>query len=90
MLHDFNGGDAVGTDGSFPSGGLIFDSARNLYGATAGAGAYGYGTVFETARQPQARCRTLRFITNSRSHSGDDSGKNLSTLCVNCYAGIHH
>jgi len=53
VLHDFNGGDAVGTDGSFPSGGLIFDSAGNLYGATAGAGVYGYGTVCEIARQPQ-------------------------------------
>jgi len=42
-----------GTDGSFPSGGLIFDASGNLYGTTqeGGAhvcGAYGpCGTVFE-------------------------------------------
>jgi len=37
-----------GTDGNTPFGGLIFDSVGNLYGTTAGGGAYGnYGAVFE-------------------------------------------
>jgi uncharacterized repeat protein (TIGR03803 family) len=35
------------TDGLGPAGGLIFDGAGNLYGATTGGGAYGYGAVFE-------------------------------------------
>jgi uncharacterized repeat protein (TIGR03803 family) len=35
------------TDGGQPAGGLIFDGAGNLYGATIDGGAYGYGTVFE-------------------------------------------
>ena len=39
-------------DGAFPSGGLLFDSAGNIYGTTNGGGAYcenngGCGTVYE-------------------------------------------
>jgi uncharacterized repeat protein (TIGR03803 family) len=37
----------AGTDGSDPVGGVSFDSAGNLYGTTAGGGAYGYGIVFQ-------------------------------------------
>jgi uncharacterized repeat protein (TIGR03803 family) len=36
-----------GTDGEGPWAGLIFDVAGNLYGTTAGGGAYGGGTAFE-------------------------------------------
>jgi hypothetical protein len=84
VLHDFDGGDGVGTDGSSPSGGLIFDSAGNLYGATA--------RVWEpmaTAGYSRSRgsLSTWGLITNSCSQSGDDSGEKLS---VNCHAGIHH
>ena len=53
VLHNF--GD--GKDGARPSGGLIFDSAGNLYGTTTEGGAYGQscsnepcGTVFRLAR----------------------------------------
>jgi uncharacterized repeat protein (TIGR03803 family) len=35
------------TDGGEPRGGLIMDSAGNLYGTTFHGGASGYGTVFE-------------------------------------------
>ena len=35
------------TDGEFPVGGLIFDSAGNLYGSTVAGGYYGDGTVYE-------------------------------------------
>jgi uncharacterized repeat protein (TIGR03803 family) len=42
QLYTFTGG----TDGRNPVG-LVFDSAGNLYGTTAGGGTYGFGTVFE-------------------------------------------
>lgn len=43
VLHNFGSG----AGGSSPNGGLIFDSAGNLYGVTVGGGTYGGGTVFE-------------------------------------------
>ncbi len=42
-LHQFTGG----KDGANPDGGLIFDSAGNLYGTTPLGGADGYGVVFK-------------------------------------------
>lgn len=43
VLYAFAGGE----DGSSPEGTLIFDSAGNLYGTTAGGGKHDAGTVFE-------------------------------------------
>ena len=42
VLYTFTGG----ADGAFP-GGLVQDSAGNLYGTTRGGGLSGYGTVFK-------------------------------------------
>jgi uncharacterized repeat protein (TIGR03803 family) len=42
-LHDFT----QFPDGASPVGSLIFDSFGNVYGTTAGGGAFGSGTVFE-------------------------------------------
>ena len=42
ILHSFSG-----SDGSAPYGGLIFDSAGNLYGTTATGGSHGFGTIFK-------------------------------------------
>jgi uncharacterized repeat protein (TIGR03803 family) len=44
ILHAFDGTDGVG-----PLGGVIMDSANNLYGTTDGGGTYGYGTIFKLA-----------------------------------------
>jgi uncharacterized repeat protein (TIGR03803 family) len=47
VLYSFAGGSS---DGAGPMAGLTFDSAGNLYGATAfGGSPYGYGTVFKLA-----------------------------------------
>jgi len=44
VVHSFNND---GTDGQFPYGSLIFDTAGNLYGTTCEGGVYSYGAVFE-------------------------------------------
>jgi uncharacterized repeat protein (TIGR03803 family) len=44
ILHDFSN---VGGDGAFPTAGLIFDAAGNLYSTTQTGGVHGYGTAFE-------------------------------------------
>lgn len=42
-LYSFTGG----ADGWYPAGGLVRDTAGNLYGITVGGGAYGGGAIFE-------------------------------------------
>jgi uncharacterized repeat protein (TIGR03803 family) len=42
-LYNFPGG----SDGAYPYGSLVRDTAKNLFGTTSGGGASGYGTVFE-------------------------------------------
>ncbi|MBN3763277.1 choice-of-anchor tandem repeat GloVer-containing protein [Burkholderia sp. Ac-20365] len=46
-LHSFTGS---GTDGAYPDGGLIADSAGNLFGTTNQGGTASFGTVFELTR----------------------------------------
>lgn len=47
ILHSFG----EGSDGGTPYTGLIFDGDGNLYGTTAGGGAYGFGTAYELVAQ---------------------------------------
>ena len=49
ILYNFGSG----SDGGTPYSDLIFDKSGNLYGTTAGGGAYGYGTAFELTRNSQ-------------------------------------
>jgi uncharacterized repeat protein (TIGR03803 family) len=42
VLHSFNR-----VDGAGPAGGMVMDTAGNLYGTTAGGGTYSEGTVYE-------------------------------------------
>ena len=44
VLYSFNG-----SDGYYPSSGMIFDAAGDLYGTTMGGGDFGAGTVFTLA-----------------------------------------
>jgi uncharacterized repeat protein (TIGR03803 family) len=47
-LHGFSAApNGTNSDGEFPEGGLIFDSAGNLYGTAAYAGIDAWGTVYE-------------------------------------------
>jgi uncharacterized repeat protein (TIGR03803 family) len=47
MLHGFTGGYNGGSDGAYLWGGLVRDSAGNLYGVTNRGGGDNYGTIFE-------------------------------------------
>ncbi len=47
VLYSFQGG----PDGWASLGGLVRDKKGNLYGTTAGGGAYGYGTIFKLAEK---------------------------------------
>jgi uncharacterized repeat protein (TIGR03803 family) len=44
ILYDFDGGSS---DGAGLLAGVVFDTAGNIYGTTAGGGEFGFGTVFE-------------------------------------------
>jgi uncharacterized repeat protein (TIGR03803 family) len=63
VLKNFNN-----KDGSKPLGGVIFDSAGNLYGTTYSGGTYGYGAVYELIN-------TDGKWTEKLLHSFDYNGK---------------
>jgi uncharacterized repeat protein (TIGR03803 family) len=58
---------AGGSDGYYPSGGLVRDAAGNLYGVTYGGGAYNAGTIFEL--EPNGTKTSLYNFTG-----GNDGG----------------
>jgi uncharacterized repeat protein (TIGR03803 family) len=65
VLYSFTGGD----DGRWPTGGVIFDQAGNLYGTTVAGGPYVAGVVFELT--PTAG----GFWTQSVLHAFGDNGQ---------------
>lgn len=71
VLHNFGGR----TDGLFPTGNLVFDSAGNLYGTTEGGGSKGNGddnaggTVFKLA--PKSGGGWTETVIHSFGGSGD-------------------
>jgi uncharacterized repeat protein (TIGR03803 family) len=67
VLHSFSGGDS---DGSYPTGGLIFDSSGNLYGtANRGGGPRGLGVVFQLTPQSDGTW-TENILHEFRSKDG--------------------
>lgn len=77
-LHNFNHN---GKDGFYPSGGLIFDAAGNLYGITAGGGAYGYGTVFKLAPGTGGKwTESLLHSFNNANGAGPQTGLIFDTV----------
>ena len=58
-----------GTDGAYSAGSLIFDANGNLYGTTAGGGAYSAGTVFKL--MPQRDRLWKETVLHSFGGSGD-------------------
>jgi uncharacterized repeat protein (TIGR03803 family) len=68
VLHAFNGRDGAG-----PVGGVILDSAGNLYGTTSSDSAnYGFGTVFELAPGAQGQwTETTLYAFKADIHGSD-------------------
>jgi uncharacterized repeat protein (TIGR03803 family) len=67
VLHSFSNN---GKDGVDPNGGLMFDTAGNLYGTTSFGGIYGYGTAFELT--PVADVRWTEKVLHSFNSNGKD------------------
>ena len=62
-------------DGNIPNGGLVFDSAGNLYGTTQRGGANNGGTVFElTSLSGGGWAETVIYNFCSQSNCTDGGG----------------
>ena len=59
-----------GNDGRYPGGGLIFDSAGNLYGTTSDGGSGGAGTVFELSPSGDTWTFKLLYSFSGQSYCG--------------------
>ncbi|MFZ0313832.1 MAG: choice-of-anchor tandem repeat GloVer-containing protein [Candidatus Korobacteraceae bacterium] len=71
VIYSFQGGN----DGQTPSGGLSFDSAGNLYGATAQGGSSGDGTIYELS--PSGSGWTETILHNFQGSDGIGPGGTL-------------
>ena len=72
VIHDFQGG----IDGGGPAGGLVMDSAGNLYGTTAGLGLFNAGTVFKI--DPSGNKTILYNFEPGSSMDGNGPGTDLA------------
>lgn len=88
LLHAFTGG----TDGAFPSAGVIVDSSGNIYGTTRGGGAKFVGTVFRF--DPEGNETILHSFTDSPDGAAPeadlvaDAAGNL--YGTTAYGGVHN
>jgi uncharacterized repeat protein (TIGR03803 family) len=82
MIHGFNG-----TDGRYPSAGLVLDSAGNLYGTTAAAGPAGreLGNVFELISGADGKW-TEKVLHN---FSGSDGSEPVSGLVFDASGDLY-
>ena len=55
VLYNFSGG----SDGSHPTGDLLFDNAGNIYGVTSDGGAFGKGVVYKLTRSGNSWAQTV-------------------------------
>jgi len=83
VLHSFGNG----TDGYWPSAGLIFDAAGNLYGTTQVGGTYNYGTVFELT--PQAGGGWTETVLHSFNDNGTDGYYPSASLIFDAVGNLY-
>jgi len=75
VLYSFTGG----SDGSTPLGGLVFDSAGNLYGSTSNGGARGGGTIFELSPSGSQWTFNLLCSLSGSNMSGPQSALTMDS-----------
>lgn len=73
-------------DGSYPTGGLIFDSKGNLYGTTQSGGTNFYGTVFELS--PASNGTWTEKVLYSFS-GGADGGSPIGGLAIDGQGNLY-
>jgi uncharacterized repeat protein (TIGR03803 family) len=84
VLHNFN---ANGKDGYSPWGGLIFDTAGDLYGTTLSGGAYRSGTVFELA--PKAGGGWTEDVLHDFDDNGNDGSNPFAGLIFDAAGNLY-
>ena len=82
VLHSFNE-----TDGAYPSAGLIFDVAGNLYGTTVVGGTYGRGVVFELS--PHADGKWTETVLHSFNPADQDASNPVSSLTIDTAGNLY-
>jgi uncharacterized repeat protein (TIGR03803 family) len=72
VLHNFQ----PGYDGIYPSSGLTWDAAGNLYGETSSGGGDNFGTIFELTPGPSGKWKlnTLYYFTGTSDGSAPSGG----------------
>ena len=75
-----------GANGSNPMGGLIADSAGNLYGTTKTGGAYNFGTVYELLNDGSWTQKVLYNFAGYKNHDGEYPG---AALVIDANANLY-
>ena len=78
VLHNFGGYN--GPNGCFPSSGLIFDAAGNLYGTTTQGGDHGVGIVFEMTPKVGGGWTEKTLHNFGTAWTGNTPGTALSSM----------
>lgn len=76
---------AGGSDGGQPAGGVIFNSAGNLYGTTQAGGAYGYGSVFQLSRTQSGWSQNTLYSFQNHTDGANPEGALLFDPSGNLY-----
>jgi uncharacterized repeat protein (TIGR03803 family) len=86
LLYVFNGG---GSDGMYPLGNIVFDSAENLYGVTefGGSGDYGCGTVYKLS--PAVGGQWTETVIHSFDCDSTDGSEPLAGLVMDAAGNLY-
>ncbi len=78
-------------DGLNPNGGLVADSAGNLYGAAQYGGGYGYGSLYKlTPQSGGGYSESVLYSFTGGSDGGNPSGKLVFDSAGNLYGGTYN